>query len=62
MAHRVVGIHGLVTGHIEREPRYSNNGVQDEGQERVLVEGDSLAAKTSEREKQTKTGAGRYIG
>lgn len=53
VAHRVAGIYGLVIGHIEREPHYSNNGVQDEGKKHVLVEGDSLAAKTPEREKQT---------
>lgn len=46
MAHRVAGTYGLGIGHIEWEPHYSNNGVQDEGQKHVLVEGDSLAAKT----------------
>lgn len=53
MAHWVAGIYGLVIGHIEREPHYSNNGVKDEGEKHVLVEGDSLAAKTPEREKRT---------
>ena len=49
MAHRVAGIYGLIIGRAEGEPHYSNNGVQDEGQKHVLVERDSLAAKTPKR-------------
>lgn len=45
-AHRVAGNYGMVIGHSERH--YSKDGVQDEGEKHVLVEGDSLAAKTLE--------------
>ncbi len=54
VAHWVAGIYSLVIGHTDREPHNSNNGVQDEGEKHVLVEGDSLAAKTPERQKRTK--------
>lgn len=47
-AHRVAGGYGLVIGHSEREPHDGNDGVQDEGEEHALVEGDSLAAQTLE--------------
>lgn len=44
--HRIADVDGLVIGHGVREPHYGSNGVQDEGEEHVLVKGDSLAAKT----------------
>lgn len=50
MTHRVAGIYGLGIGHTEREPHYGDNGVQDEREKHVLVERDSLAAKTPQRE------------
>lgn len=56
VTHRVAGIYGLVIGHSERKPHYGNNGVQDEGEKHVFVEGNSLAAKTPERETQTDRG------
>lgn len=52
-AHLVAGIYGFVIGQKEWERHDGKDGVQDEGQKHVLVEGDSLTAKTPERKKQT---------
>lgn len=48
VAHRVAGIDGVVIDS-DWEPHYSHNGVQDEGEKHVLVDGNSLAAKTPRR-------------
>lgn len=48
-------------GHRKQEPHYGNDGVKDEGEKHVLMEGNSLAAETPGREKQTERGKGKDI-
>lgn len=56
VAHGVAGVRGLVVGRGEREPYHGDDGVQDEGEKHVLVEGDSLAAETPKRWTERETG------
>lgn len=50
-----------MTAHREQEPHHGNDGVQDEGEKHVLMEGNSLAAETPGRDKQTERGKGKDI-
>lgn len=61
MAHLVAGIDFWVIGH-KREPHYSNNGVEDKGEKHVLVEGDSLATQTPEKQIQTEKLNEKFVG
>lgn len=45
MTHRIPANHILIVGH-RRQPDDGDDGVEDEGDEEVLVQGDSLATQT----------------
>lgn len=46
VAHWVGGAHGLVVGRRQREPDHGHDGVQDEREKCVFVQGDALATQT----------------
>lgn len=46
VAHWVGGVHGFVIGHREGEPDHGHDGVEDEREKGVFVEGDPLATQT----------------
>lgn len=50
MAYFIAGIYSLVIRRSKREPHDGNDGVNDEGEKHVLMEGDSLAAETPGRD------------
>lgn len=50
MSHFIAGIYSLIICRSKWEPHDGDDGVNDEGEKHVLMEGDSLAAETPGRD------------